>query len=326
MFNNLHKCFYCFGAAGSTKQLLAFSRRQVMLPKALDLNQVVRDMEKILRRLIGEHIELVCELEDDVWPVLADPAQISQVIMNLALNARDAIPDGGSLKITTSKAGEETRLSVSDTGCGMDEATRARIFEPFFTTKGARKGSGLGLATVYGIVVQSKGRIDVESEQGKGTTMRIYLPRSLEEAKASTNAASAETSLGQDVDHLGGSETILLVEDEATIRTLAKRILEMYGYNLITAPDAETALKAFEDHGGLIDLLLTDVLLPGMHGPDLAAKLRITQPQLKVLYMSGYTDSDMAQQDLLDEVVGYLQKPFHSSELVQAIRRLLDGE
>jgi len=332
-------------AAGSTKQLLAFSRRQVMLPRVLNLNQVVRDMEKILRRLIGEHIELVGNLDDDVWPVLADPAQISQVIMNLAINARDAMPEGGKLTIATSRAfrtqlelgsshgsgsgltpGDHTCLSVSDAGCGMDEATRGRIFEPFFTTKGPKKGSGLGMATVYGVVTQSKGHIEIDSEPGKGTTMRIYLPRSLEEAKPATGAAINETALGQDIEHLGGSETILLVEDEAPIRTLAKRILEMYGYKLITAPDAESALEAFEFHGGLVDLVLTDVLLPGMRGPDLAEKLRITQPQLKVLYMSGYTDTDMAQQDLLEEVVGYLQKPFHSSELVRSIRRLLDGE
>jgi CheY-like chemotaxis protein len=332
-------------AAASTKQLLAFSRRQVMLPRVLDLNQVVRDMEKILQRLIGENIELIGNLDDDVWPVLADPSQISQVIMNLAINGRDAMPAGGILTIATSKAflsdldlgtshgssagglraGDYTCLSVKDAGCGMDQSVLARVFEPFFSTKGPKKGSGLGMATVYGIVTQSKGHIDIDSELNKGTTVRVYLPRSREEAKT-YGLPSPTTALGENVEQLGGSETILLVEDERPMRTLAKRILEMYGYKMITAADAESALEGFELHGGLVDLLLTDVVLPGMRGPDLAEKLRITQPQLKVLYMSGYTDTDMAQQDLLDEVAGYLQKPFHSSELIREVRRLLDNK
>ena len=295
--------------------------------------------------MIGENIELIGNLDDDVWPVLADPSQISQVIMNLAINGRDAMPAGGILTIATSKAflsdldlgtshgsstgglraGDYTCLSVSDAGCGMDQSILARVFEPFFSTKGPKKGSGLGMATVYGIVTQSKGHIDIDSQPDKGTTVRVYLPRSLEEAKVSA-PTSAATALGEHVEHLGGSETILLVEDEGTVRILAKRILEMNGYKMITAPDAESALEAFELHGGLVDLLLTDVVLPGMRGPDLAERLRITQPQLRVLYMSGYTDTDMAQQDLLDEVAGYLQKPFHSSELIRKVRWLLDSK
>jgi PAS domain S-box-containing protein len=330
-------------AADLTRQLLAFSRRQVLAPKVLDVNAVVVNMDKMLRRLIGEHIALATVLDPAAGTVNADPGQLEQVLLNLAVNARDAMPDGGQLTIETARVtlgseyaeqhhrlppGDYVRLAVSDTGVGMDEATRAHLFEPFFTTKEVGKGTGLGLATVYGIVKQSGGYVWVYSEPGHGTTVKVYLPRVGDAGGEGAAAAGAVpvTAAPEVREPYRGHETILLVEDAGPVRTLARRSLEGYGYTVLEAPDGRRALELAERYGAAIDLLVTDVVMPGLSGRELAERLARTRPDLRVLYTSGYTDDAMVRQGVLTAGVAFLQKPFVPETLARKVREVLDGE
>ncbi|HEV1993874.1 MAG TPA: PAS domain S-box protein [Candidatus Acidoferrum sp.] len=320
-------------AASLTKQLLAFSRQQVLTPAVLNLNALVSDMGKMLPRLLGEDIEMSLELEPELGNVKADQSQIEQVIMNLAVNARDAMPVGGKLKIQTanveldqaytrnhpgSKAGHYVELAVMDTGTGMNAETLAHIFEPFFTTKERGKGTGLGLATVYGVVKQSNGYIWVDSEPGKGASFQIYLP--LHAAQDPVTEPEADSW-----EKLQGSETILLVEDADPLRKLAQVILEANGFRVLSAQSGEEALEVAARYGGTFDLLLTDVVMPGMNGRVLAEQLSPRQPGMKVLYMSGYTDSFIAGHGVLDPETHLLHKPFTEEILVRKVRDVLDG-
>ena len=293
-------------AAELTMQLLAFSRKQVLQPKVLSLNDIVRASDKMLRRLIGEEIELMCVLDSSLRPVEADPGQLHQVIVNLALNARDAMPSGGKLTIETANAGSEVRLTVCDTGLGMDAGTLERVFEPFFTTKGVGKGTGLGLATVYGIVRQSAGHISVQSEVGRGTTFSVLLP-------ASEGVVALEASTEPPP---GGSACVLLVEDEEGVRRLTATILEQHGYRVLAAPNGEEALRMFEQYGHRIDLLISDVVMPRMRGPELADQLRRHWPEMKALFISGYTDPGITK---VSAGSHFLQKPFAADALVHAV-------
>jgi two-component system cell cycle sensor histidine kinase/response regulator CckA len=320
-------------AAALTRQLLTYSRRQTFQPARLDLNGVITELENMLRRLIGEHIELVNELDPEAQIVVADPGQLEQVVVNLVVNARDAMPQGGRIALRTGNvvlggtdsqpapdvpAGRYAFLEVADTGCGMDEAIRARIFEPFFTTKEPGKGTGLGLATVYGVVKQARGHIAVQSSPGQGTTFRVYLPAAPElpvELQTATEAA----------DHSGGTETVLLVEDEAGVRQLARMALEHNGYTVLEAAEGKEALDLVARHPGPIDLLLTDVVMPRMTGHELAARLTASRPDVKVLFMSGYNDDALLRQRLLGEPSAFLPKPFSPAVLAGTVRRLLDG-
>lgn len=319
-------------AASLTRQLLAFSRRQVLQPKVLDLNLVVADMEQMLRRLIGEDVELVSVLEPTLGCVKADPGQIEQVIVNLAVNARDAMPRGGKLTIETADAeldeayarqhvavvpGPYVMLAVSDTGTGMDPEIQDRIFEPFFTTKEKGEGSGLGLATVYGIVKQSGGNIWVYSEPGRGTTFKIYLPR-VDEPAEPLPRREEPGSLPR------GAETVLVVEDEPAVRELTARVLRGAGYTVLEAPGGEEALKWVESHRGAIHLLLTDAVMAGMSGRELAERIEATRPGTKVVYMSGYTDNAIVRHGLLEPGVALLQKPFTPIALARKVREVLD--
>jgi len=319
-------------AADLTRQLLAFSRKQVLAPVVLDLNGIVASMEKMLRRLIGEDVALAAVLDSNLWSVRADPGQIEQVIVNLVVNARDAMPRGGKVTIETRNVdfddsyipmhtyvqpGEHVCLSVTDTGTGMDPQTRSRIFEPFFTTKSPGKGTGLGLSTVYGIVKQSGGSIETYSEPGRGTSFKVYLPRALEAEKAVAREARPAP--------LGGSEMVLLVEDEEAVRRLARLVLEKRGYAVLEAGSAEDAQSIVAGHAGAIDLLLTDSVMPGMSGPDLAGNLRSTRPELKVLFMSGYTDDAIVRHGLLTASEAFLQKPFTPEGLARKVREVLDS-
>jgi two-component system, cell cycle sensor histidine kinase and response regulator CckA len=321
-------------AAALTRQLLAFSRKQVLQPHVLDLNAVVSDMEKMLRRLIGEDIELRTVLEKGLGAIKADPGQIEQVIMNLAVNARDAMPAGGRLTIETEnvyldeeyakqhisvKSGSFVMLAVSDTGTGITKETHARIFEPFFTTKEAGRGTGLGLSTVYGIVKQSGGTIWVYSEVGQGTTFKVYLPRVDEGAQEYRRSAEVEEALY-------GAETVLLVEDEEMVRKLARQVLEMYGYQVLEAANGGAALLICERHRGEIALLLTDVVMPEMSGRELTGRLLQLRPEMRVLYMSGYTDNAIVHQGVLDEGTDFIQKPFSPDILARKIREVLDKD
>ncbi|MDR7460778.1 MAG: PAS domain S-box protein [Armatimonadota bacterium] len=309
-------------ASALTRQLLAFSRMQKLELRVLDINEVVRGMEKLLRRLIGEDVELVLQLAPALGRVRADRGQLEQVVMNLVVNAREAMPRGGRITLTTNGMdrwpdGSERAavvLAVDDTGIGMDAATRARIFEPFFTTKRER-GTGLGLATVYGIVKQSGGEIVVESEPGQGTTFRIYLPRV--EAEPDPDEEVAEEPVP------GGTETILLVEDEAEVRRLARDILREHGYAVHEAADGEEGLRRARD--AAFDLLVTDVVLPRVGGVELARRLSAVRPGLRVLYMSGYTEDDMTFRSLAAREVPFLSKPFSPASLLRAVRQALDG-
>ena len=320
-------------AASLTRQLLAFSRQQVLAPRVLDLNALVADVEKMLRRLIGEDIDLVMLPGAELGRVKADPGQIEQILVNLAVNARDAMPDGGKLAIETANvelddaqahrsvvvpAGHYVMLAVSDTGTGMDAATQAHIFEPFFTTKEKGKGTGLGLSTVYGIVKQSGGFIWVYSEPGLGSTFKIYLP-SVEDAAESVPGPEAPEP------PFGGSETILLVEDEEAVRALASRILQERGYRVLESARPEDALQIAEHHQEPIDLLLTDVVLPKMSGRKIAEHLTALRPSTKVLYMSGYTDDAVFRSGVLESNTAFLQKPFTPSGLARKVREVLDA-
>jgi len=322
------------GAAALTRQLLAFSRQQVLAPQIVNLGDVVYGVEKMLRRVIGEDVDLVTVLGPDVGAVKADVGQIEQVLMNLAVNARDAMPTGGKLTIETANVEHDpdyareqeaaavsrfVMLAVSDTGTGMDEATKARIFEPFFTTKELGKGTGLGLATVYGIVRQSGGFIWVYSEPGLGTTFKIYLPQVDEGAVAA--AAGAKTAPG--TSHRG-TETVLLVEDAAAVRSVIHEALVRQGYAVLDAPNGGEALRVAESHAGPIHLLLTDVVMPGLSGRQLSDQLTRIRPETRVLYTSGYTDDAVVRHGVLESGIAYLQKPFTVEGLARKVREVLD--
>jgi signal transduction histidine kinase/ActR/RegA family two-component response regulator len=319
-------------AASLTRQLLAFSRKQVLQPKLLKLNAIVADVDKMLCRLIGEDIDLLTVLEPSLGQIKADPGQIEQVILNLAVNARDAMPQGGKLTIETSnvyldndyvrkhapvRPGNYVMLAMSDTGTGMDTETQARMFEPFFTTKVQGKGTGLGLATVYGIVKQSEGSIWVYSEIGKGTSFKVYLPRVDDVAPI----AAAPESLA---DLARGRETVLLTEDEEPVRRLTRVILEMNGYQVLEAAGGDEALSIYKQHQGRIDLIIADVVMPKMSGPELAQNLETLCPDIKVLYLSGYTDDAILRHGLLDREIAFLQKPFTAEALTRKVREVLD--
>jgi hypothetical protein len=323
-------------AAALTKQLLAFSRRQMLQPELLDLSAMVRNLEKMLRRLLGEHIELRTRLAPDVGAVRADPGQIEQVIVNLAINARDAMPQGGVLTIATANAhlveapsgeqptvrpGDYVMLVVADSGVGMDAVTKARIFEPFFTTKERGHGTGLGLATVYGVVKQSGGYIWVTSAPQEGATFRTYLPRV---AGVATGPLRPSERL-DDERPTAGTETVLVVEDEEPVRTLTRRVLSAKGYTVLTAASGGEALALVDGRTSVIDALVTDVVMPGMGGRLLAERLRTQCPGLKVLFVSGYTEDDIKQHGTLDPGTPFLAKPFTPDALLRKIRDVLDG-
>jgi signal transduction histidine kinase/DNA-binding response OmpR family regulator len=322
-------------AANLTHQLLAFSRKQLVQPRVLGLNDVVNRTVEMLRRLLGEDIELEIALQPGLGVVKADPSQMEQVLMNFVINARDAMPNGGKLIIETANAaldgdyvgrhmaavrqGEYVLLSVTDTGCGMDKETQARLFEPFFTTKEIGKGTGLGLAMVYGIVKQSNGYVWAYSEPGNGATFKVYLPRVRKES-------AAMSLLGRAVTQALANETILLVEDEDEVRRIAKHILEKAGYRILSAADGHAALAISEEHSGDIHLLLTDVIMPGMSGKDLSERLMAVYPDLRVLYMSGYTDNAIFHHGVLDPGTHFIGKPFTAAELTCKIREVLDAQ
>jgi two-component system, cell cycle sensor histidine kinase and response regulator CckA len=318
-------------AAALTRQLLAFSRRQVLEPKVLDLNAVVSDVEKMLRRLIGEHIELQTVLAPSLGRLQADQGQIEQVILNLTVNARDAMPHGGKLTIETANAvldettvrhlptaqpGDYVMLSVSDTGIGMDAQTRAKIFEPFFTTKEAGKGTGLGLATIYDVVKRSEGHIWVYSELGKGSVFKIYFPR----VQARAQAAASEVRRSSSGT---ASETILVVEDDESLREVTRDLLLQNGYRVLVASNGEQALQVVEQQRAPIHLLLADVVMPGMSGATLAAELTRSHPEMHVLYMSGYTDETVVRSGVLKPGILLLEKPFTREALIGKVRDAL---
>ncbi|MCG2777425.1 MAG: PAS domain S-box protein [Desulfobacterales bacterium] len=320
-------------AASLTRQLLAFSRKQILQPVVLNLNTVTADIDKMLRRMIGEDIELKTLLEPDLGNVTSDPGQIEQVLINLAANARDAMPQGGKLTIETANVdleedyfvnhgvvavpGPYVMLAVSDTGCGMDKETQSRIFEPFFTTKEKGKGTGLGLSTVYGIVKQSNGYVWVYSEPGRGTTFKIYLSR------VKGEAVLLKKEKGP-TEKLKGSEAVLIVEDDAALRNLAQKTLHLYGYSVLEAENGEEALRVSKEHEGPIHLMITDVVMPKMCGKETAERLQPLYPQMKVIYMSGYTDNAIAHHGVLEPGLNFLEKPFTPQGLVRRVREVLD--
>jgi PAS domain S-box-containing protein len=319
-------------AAELTRQLLTFSRRQVARPKALDLNTVVASTAVMLRRLIGEHIELRIVEGPDLGKVHADPGQIEHVILNLAVNSRDAMPNGGTLILETQNVemeepytgpnvkvqpGRYVMLAVTDTGTGMDKQTRSHLFEPFFTTKAQGHGTGLGLSTAYGIVKQSKGEIVIYSEPGQGTCVKIYFP-----AVAEAAVEDANQSIPDPV--LSGTETILLVEDEEAVRKLVRRTLEQQGYRVVVAGSGMEALDMVQNHPGPIQLVITDVVMPQMGGQQLAERLKALRPEIQVLYVSGYTESAVVRNGSLAKGGTFLQKPFTPLALTRRVRGLLD--
>ena len=321
-------------ASALTRQLLAFSRKQILQPKALRLDQLVGGLDTMLRRLIGEHIEIVTVSRPGLGYVTADPGQLEQVVVNLVVNARDAMPDGGELIIDTANVeldaaaarahdgaspGDYVTLTVRDTGEGMDEDTIARIFEPFFTTKEQGKGTGLGLATVYGIVKQSGGFLEVTSTPGRGASFRVFLPR------VEADVAAEEPDEAPDAGLASGSETVLLVEDEVVVRDLLREVLETSGYEVLEAEDGVSALELAEAHPSRIDLLLTDVVMPKMSGRELAERFHVKRPDAKVLYTSGYTDGAIGDQGVLEPGTEFLQKPFSFADLTQKVRSVLDS-
>ena len=318
-------------AASLTRQLLAFSRKQILQPEVLDINGAVRETDKMLRRIIGEDIELKTILSPDLGRVEADVGQIEQVLMNLVVNARDAMPTGGKLTIETKNVeldetyardhvsvipGPYVMLAVSDTGAGMDKETRSHVFEPFFTTKDKGKGTGLGLSTVYGIVKQSRGNIWMYSEPGQGTTFKIYLPRVEETAEVMEEAEKKEASLQ-------GSETILVVEDDEMVRNMTIKILQKYGYTVLCAGDGQEALEMCGEHKERIQLILTDVVMPGMSGKDLTQELQRIRPGIKVIFMSGYTDNSIVHHGILERGIAFLQKPFTPEGLARKVREVM---
>lgn len=317
-------------SANLTRQLLAFARKQTIDPKVLDLNDIVGNMLKMLQRLIGEGVRLVWAPGKPLGSINADPTQIDQVLANLVVNARDAIDDTGRITIETANVsydeayckgradclpGEYVLLAVSDNGTGMNKEVMARIFEPFFTTKRSGEGTGLGLATVYGIVRQNGGFVNVYSEPGKGTTFRIYLPR--------CQAGEIPMHQGEEIRLEGGSETVLVVEDEAAVLNLAKEMIEKLGYSVLAAGRVEDALSMAADHEGKIDLLLTDVVMPEMNGKELAQRIEALRPGLKCLYMSGYTANVIAHHGILDKGVRFIAKPFSLRDLAARLRETL---
>ncbi|MFZ5571492.1 MAG: ATP-binding protein, partial [Thermodesulfobacteriota bacterium] len=320
-------------SANLTRQLLAFARRQTIAPKILSLNDLIESMLKMLRQLIGEDITLLWKPAPDLWKVKLDPAQLDQVLANLVVNARDAIRDIGKVTIETANVlldkddcstpagcspGQYVRLTVSDTGCGMDQETLANVFEPFFTTKPLGLGTGLGLATVYGIVKQNNGFIDVRSEPGRGTVFQIYQPRH--------TGGEMQDSGGISAAALGGGETILLVEDEPEILEVTRIMLTELGYRLLTAATPGQAVRLAGEHTGAIHLLMTDVIMPEMNGRDLAQRLGLFHPDMKRLFMSGYTADVIAHHGVLEAGVHFIQKPFMMAALAAKVRAALDQD
>jgi two-component system, cell cycle sensor histidine kinase and response regulator CckA len=320
-------------AADLTRQLLAFSRKQVLEPRIIDLNRVLANIERMLRRLIGEHIQLVTAFQRNLGLVRADPGQLEQVVVNLAVNARDAMPRGGRLVLKTSNveidqeyvrlhpgasAGPHVMLVASDSGQGMDAATQARVFEPFFTTKEPGKGTGLGLSTVYGIVKQSGGYIEVDSEPGHGATFTVYLPRAPETVPGATAVPDREPALG-------GSETILLLEDEESLRLMLCELLRAAGYEVLECGSAEAALSAaLQPPSGPIDLMLTDIVMPRMKGHEVARRIRSVHPHMRLLYMSGYSPDALDERDGPDQGFEFIAKPFSAEALLRRLRKVLD--
>jgi two-component system cell cycle sensor histidine kinase/response regulator CckA len=320
-------------AAALTRQLLNFGRKQARSLQVVDLNMTLAGIKSMLQRLIGADVELVLRPGAGLGWVEADPAQIDQVLMNLAVNARDAMPEGGRLTIETAnvelgeiyarrhigaRPGSYVMLAVSDTGCGMDREVQAQIFEPFFTTKEPGKGTGLGLAVIYGIVNQSGGDVEVESDLGRGTTFRIYLPRVEAAARPVPPPAAGDAA--------GGSETILLAEDEPGVRGLLRAILEMNGYRVLEATNGIDALALLEQHTGPVHLLIADRVMPGLGGRELAERIAARYPEMKVLYISGYAGPEVVRSGLLETDATFLQKPFTPEQLARTVRQVLDGE
>jgi signal transduction histidine kinase/ActR/RegA family two-component response regulator len=320
-------------AADLTRQLLAFSRKQVIEPRRLDLNRVIENLHPMLARLIGEHIRLTTTPAEGIGPVLADQGQVEQVVLNLVVNARDAMPGGGDLVIETADVtlddrycaehvgatpGRYVMLAVSDTGHGMDTATLERIFEPFFSTKELGRGTGLGLATVHGIVQQSGGSIQVYSEPGRGSSFKVYYP-------VHEDPEAPEASARQPV-YVGGNETVLVAEDEEVVRTIATKMLTHLGYRVLEAGSGAEAIALARQHAGAIDLLLTDVVMPDMNGRELAEHLRTEIPSMRILFTSGYTDNVIAHHGVVDEGVEFIAKPYDLATLARRLREILDRE
>lgn len=313
-----------------TSQLLAFSRKQFIAPRPLDLNQVITDSTKTLARLIGEDVTLRLDLAKDLGLIKMDPAQLHQILLNLAANARDAMPDGGEITLATRSGvldeaycrnlaevapGFYVVLTAQDTGCGMDQETLAHIFEPFFTTKGVGKGTGLGLATIYGIVKQNKGHVEVDSKAGKGTAFTLYFPCLAEPMAKPLSEAEPQAP--------SGAGTILVVEDEEMLRSLLTAMLGRLGYNVVVTSSAEEAMALFDREGPSVDLLITDVVLPTMNGKDLSKSLRLKKPGLKTLFISGFTADILARKGLMDDDLHFLPKPFTRAEIGRKIKELL---
>jgi nitrogen-specific signal transduction histidine kinase/CheY-like chemotaxis protein len=319
-------------ATNLTRQLLAFSRRQIISPQVINLNDVVASTEQILRRLITENIKLSTSLAPDLGPVKIDPTQVEQVLINLAVNARDAMPYGGDLTIKTSNMtlskrearlypdlspGPFVQLCVADTGIGMDKVVQARVFEPFFTTKEEGKGTGLGLSMCYGIVKQNQGHIGVESQPGQGSTFKILIPRV--EQPATPISLEKENQ-----DLLAGNEAILLVEDDSLVRGLGAEVLRQHGYKVLEAEDGREALEIAQLYNGEIQLLLTDVVMPNMSVAELAQRLKVTRTEIKVLFTSGYADGSIVQQGVLEPGVEFMEKPYSPADLLERVREVLD--
>jgi CheY-like chemotaxis protein len=321
-------------SADLTRQLLAFSRKQTIAPRSVDLNEQTKAMERLLTRIIGEDIELIFNLSAELWPVYMDPVQIDQIVANLAVNSRDAMSEGGRLTVETTnitlnadyckryagfRPGNFVMLAVSDTGCGMDRETLEHVFEPFFTTKAEGKGTGLGLATVYGIVKQNNGFINIYSELGQGTTVKIYIPRYLGQEEAAPIPV-------EEVIPTGGWETVLLVEDEDQIRQLAKTMLEELGYRVLDAPGPGEAMVLCEKYPAEIHLLLTDVVMPNMNGKELEGRIKAVKPGIRTIFMSGYTADAIAHLGVLEKGTHFLQKPFSLADLARKAREVLAGQ
>ena len=320
-------------AADLTRQLLAFSRKQLIKPRVLDINEVLTDMGKMISRLIGEDIEISVIAAPELWLVEADPGQIEQIVMNLVVNAMDAMPEGGKLTVETANVeldegffrkhgvtgqiGNFVMLAISDNGIGMDRETQERIFEPFFTSKASDKGTGLGLSTIYGIVKQNEGFIWVYTEPRQGSTFKVYLPKT----KGSMDPESEDQYFSNE---LGGSETVLIVEDDDSVRKLARTSLKRNGYRILEAENGENALRVSEAHDGSIDLILTDVVMPKMSGKDLAELVEKIHPRVKVIFMSGYTNDAIVNHGILTRGVEFIEKPFTPKNLASKVRAVLD--